>query len=172
MSKEILTRQQFLMFAGTVLGGGVLAACTPGGQADLQQVIRATQEQLVSTVLDTQPALTALDPVQTETPQPASTATVSSYLDHQPQVPSPTSTFSPTMPITTPLPTESLEEGLVQSDDVLTVVQKHRLWLASLQYIADTQGISQFIQSHLPNTSRNSTDEPHSITQWTDQENR
>lgn len=40
------------------------------------------------------------------------------------------------------------------------------------QYLADTQSINQFIQNHLPDKSRNSTNKHESITQLIDQENQ
>lgn len=39
------------------------------------------------------------------------------------------------------------------------------------RYIADTQSINQFIQTHLPHISKKPTDTPRSINQWIDQEN-
>lgn len=38
------------------------------------------------------------------------------------------------------------------------------------QYIANSQGIIKFIQPHLPQKSRNTENDSHSITQWIDQQ--
>ena len=38
------------------------------------------------------------------------------------------------------------------------------------QYLANSQGITQFIQTHLPEKSRNTENESNSITQWIDQQ--
>lgn len=40
------------------------------------------------------------------------------------------------------------------------------------QYIANTQSISEFIQNHLPNASNKKIDEPHTINQWIDTQDR
>ncbi len=133
MPKESLTRHQFLKFAGTVLAGGALAACTPGARLNSG----ATPAQPTSTAQPAPPSPTAEILTRTAASQPVDTP-APYYSDSQSPDPSPTASISSGEPPGTQSSSELLASNSVEQD-VLTVVQKQRLYLASMQYLASTQ---------------------------------